>query len=96
MFPDDVLSGQKVRLRQVTESDLASFVHWLNDPASNAWLAMPESGPKVAKSRRNAANAAYFMGINDRHGRGGRRSHGQAAGFCRGVAQHGSAPRSGH
>lgn len=45
MFPDVKLRGEKVRLRQVADADLQSFVVWLNDREINRWLAIPASGP---------------------------------------------------
>jgi RimJ/RimL family protein N-acetyltransferase len=54
MFPDVVLQGCLVRLRPVTETDLPFFLHWLNDPDINQWLALPESGPPATLEAEHA------------------------------------------
>jgi RimJ/RimL family protein N-acetyltransferase len=54
MFPAVVLQGRLVRLRPVTETDLAYFLRWLNDPDINQWLALPESGPPATLAAEHA------------------------------------------
>ena len=48
MFPDEILDGDKVRLRQLVDADLPSFIQFLSDPDVNQWLAIPAAGPPAS------------------------------------------------
>jgi RimJ/RimL family protein N-acetyltransferase len=49
---EHVLTGERVRLRSVTEADLPLFVRWLNDPDVRYWQHRSELPPETLESQR--------------------------------------------